>query len=544
MFGIDQQVQQTADAYRGKPQMLQQKYAQNQQLIDLLALQKLKSDKEAASRQMALSMGGKPPTIADQRESQVLDMTKKEVVDQQAGIMQQKMQQQQDAQKKLLQSAGAPQMPGQATPQPQQPPSAGLAGLPANNIAPKMMAGGGIVAFGGGGSTDKEKEQRERDRAAVTNTIEQLIAAGKDVLTAPGRGIAGAAESVITRPLRAAGVPLPYLPESFYGGDRESLTPYADKLARESAANQAINASRRLPADEATPAYAGAVARQAQARDEAQPPAPPPQAAPQGTGGGTPMGNAPGTVGFGIQSLIGTKTPEEAARENEARAAAAANFNPEERAGKQRMIDERSASYDRNKLARALMAMSGYSSPALAIAAGGGQAANDADQAMRERQRGENELIDIGPASRIAGTKAGESRFKDVLAGMAQGVDAAVKQAQVASAAADRQLAREGMDYNKAAQVMATLTGRITTAKKIIDDAYTKSVNGLFITGGRKPTNAEQQAIDTFETTRRLGLAELDALIGPQLLAAEKKMGIPSSNGFSIVGIRPNTPPK
>ena len=232
------------------------------------------------------------------------------------------MQQQQAAQQKLMQSAGAPQMPAQATPQPQQPPSAGLAGLAAPNI--QGMAGGGIVAFGDGGSTDKEKEQRERDRAAVTNTIEQLIAAGKDVLTAPGRGIAGAAESVITRPLRAAGVPLPYLPESFYGGDRESLTPYADKLARESAANQAINASRRLPADEATPAYAGAVARQAQARDEAQPPAPPPQAAPQGTGGGTPMGNAPGTVGFGIQSLIGTKTPEEAARENEARAAAAA----------------------------------------------------------------------------------------------------------------------------------------------------------------------------------------------------------------------------
>jgi hypothetical protein len=127
---------------------------------------------------------------------------------------------------------------------------------------------------------------------------------------------------------------------------------------------------------------------------------------------------------------------------------------------------------------------------------------------------------------------------------MAQGVDAAVKQAQVASAAADRQLTREGMDYNKAAQVMATLTGRITTAKKIIDDAYTKGVNGLFITGGRKPTNAEQQVIDTFETTRRLGLAELEALVGPQLLAAETKMGIPSTGGFSLVGVRPNTPPK
>ena len=151
MFGIDQQVQQTADAYRGKPEMLQQKYAQNQQLIDLLALQKLKSDKEEASRQIALQMGnqGKPQTIADQRESQVLDMTKKEVIDEQAGVMQNKMKQMQMAQQKLMQSAGAPQMPAQAAPQPQQPPAAGLAGLAAPNI--QGMAGGGIVAFDQGG---------------------------------------------------------------------------------------------------------------------------------------------------------------------------------------------------------------------------------------------------------------------------------------------------------------------------------------------------------------------------------------------------------
>ena len=158
MFGIDQQVQQTADAYRGKPQMLQQKYAQNQQLIDLLALQKLKSDKAEAARQMALSAGGKPPTIADQRESEALDNAKKEVVQEQAGVMQNKMQQAQAAQQKLLQSAGAPQMPGQATPQPQQPPAAGLAGLPAPNI--QGMAGGGIVAFDQGGTTGEEEARR------------------------------------------------------------------------------------------------------------------------------------------------------------------------------------------------------------------------------------------------------------------------------------------------------------------------------------------------------------------------------------------------
>ena len=540
MFGIDQQVQQTADAYRGKPQMLQQKYAQNQQLIDLLALQKLKSDKEEASRQMALSMQGKPPTIADQRESQVLDMTKKEVIDEQAGVMQNKMKQMQDAQRKVLQSAGAPPMPGQSTPQPQQPPSAGLAGLPAPNI--QGMAGGGIVAFEGGGSTDKEKEQREKDRAAATNTIEQLIAAGKDVLSAPVRGIAGAAESVITRPLRAAGVPLPYLPESFYGGDRESLTPYADKLARENAANQAINASRRLPADEATPAYAGAVARQAEARDQAQPPASPPRAAPQGTGGGAPMGNAPGTVGFGIQSLIGTKTPEEAARENEARAAAAANYNPVERAGKERLIQERSAEDRDAEFINGLIGMSGYTTNAGALAAGAAARQRTRNQALAARQKAEGELIDIGPASRMAGTKAGEARFKDVVAGMSQGVDAAVKQAQIASSAADRQLAREGLNANNAQNRYTGIQAQITRESARIDRLHKDSVSELSIRG-LKP-NEYKIALAEINATRDLGYQQIQNTFAPVMQKLESGMGISSANGFSLVGVRPNTPPK
>ena len=43
---IDQDVNARAAAYRGNPQALQQKYAASQQLIDLLALQKIKSMQE------------------------------------------------------------------------------------------------------------------------------------------------------------------------------------------------------------------------------------------------------------------------------------------------------------------------------------------------------------------------------------------------------------------------------------------------------------------------------------------------------------------
>ena len=340
MFGIDQQVQQTADAYRGKPQMLQQKYAQNQQLIDLLALQKLKSDKEEASRQMALSMGsqGKPPTIADQRESQVLDMTKKEVIDEQAGVMQNKMRQMQEAQKKVLQSAGAPPMPGQATPQPQQPPSAGLAGLPAPNI--QGMAGGGIVAFDQGGSTGEE---------------------------------------------------------------------------------------------EARQAYL----RQQQQRQQ-------PQQTPQAATQAAPRGG----MQSGLDALLAIR-PEEIYQRRREEAARDTNYNPVERAGKERIIQERSAADKDAELINFLLGGAGRSTNAGAIAAGGAAAQNTRNQALAARHRAEGQLIDIGPASRAAGLKAGETAYGHAMPGLVSGVKAGVDLAQVGEAAAGRQLRQDELSRIK-----------------------------------------------------------------------------------------------
>jgi hypothetical protein len=132
-YGIDATVQQKADAYRGNPAPLEQQYAQNQQLIDLLALQKIKSDKEAAARQMQMAMAQKqasqgiPSTIASQREQEVLEMTKQEMAQQATGVAQQQQQQQQKTMQQLLQS--------------------GIAQNAAPNVA--RMAGGGIVAFAG-----------------------------------------------------------------------------------------------------------------------------------------------------------------------------------------------------------------------------------------------------------------------------------------------------------------------------------------------------------------------------------------------------------
>jgi hypothetical protein len=151
--GINQDVQAKMDAYRGNPQALAQQYSQSQQLIDLLALQKLKSEKESAAREMQLKMGGGEgmPTVAESREKEVLDLTKQELAQQTAGTMQtQQAQQQKAAQEMVKQQA-------------QQPPiGQGLGGMPAPNIAPQAMAAGGIVAFQSGGEPEFEEfEQLE-----------------------------------------------------------------------------------------------------------------------------------------------------------------------------------------------------------------------------------------------------------------------------------------------------------------------------------------------------------------------------------------------
>jgi len=151
-MGISGDIQNRMDAYRGNPQALMQRYSQSQELVDLLALQKLKSEKEAAAREMQMQMESAGlPTVAQQREQEVTDLTKKEVA-QQAGLGgQMQAAKQQEAMKNLMQTAGAPKAPtGMPTPQPNQPPPArapGLPGLGAPNMMPqKAMAMGGIVA--------------------------------------------------------------------------------------------------------------------------------------------------------------------------------------------------------------------------------------------------------------------------------------------------------------------------------------------------------------------------------------------------------------
>lgn len=156
-MGIDQEIQRRMDAYRGNPQALQQRYQMSQQLLDLLALQKLKAEKDAVARQMQAQMQQQPGTVAQQMEQEMLGRTKQEMAQQVGGVLQQQARQQQQNMARMAQAAARPQGGlGSLAPQTAQP-------------APRM-AGGGIVAFAQGGMTSPKDQ---------INAIFSLLGEGK-----------------------------------------------------------------------------------------------------------------------------------------------------------------------------------------------------------------------------------------------------------------------------------------------------------------------------------------------------------------------------
>jgi hypothetical protein len=186
-MAIDQEIAQRVDAYRGNPQALQQRYAANQELLDLLALQRLKSEKDDAMRKVQMEMEQNPQTIKQQKESQLLEMTKQDLTNQTAGIMQ-------NAQKKQQKNMQRVAKQGSANPQQVQKMQAGLGALAQRQQqqgqAPMRMAAGGIVAFAEGGITQADIDayrrgggQSRRSRAKMTDEQIRAIlerAAGPD----------------------------------------------------------------------------------------------------------------------------------------------------------------------------------------------------------------------------------------------------------------------------------------------------------------------------------------------------------------------------
>lgn len=161
---IDQEVASRVQEFKGKPQELQQQYAASQQLIDLLALQKIKSMQEAAARQMQLQMaqqqaanGEASSTIAEQREKEVMDMTKQELAQQRGELAQQQEVEQKQAMQKLM--GGITNAQGAAS-----------------AMEPKAMAAGGIVAFDDGGPTNKDERYKRKEGESFEDFRARVLA--------------------------------------------------------------------------------------------------------------------------------------------------------------------------------------------------------------------------------------------------------------------------------------------------------------------------------------------------------------------------------
>ena len=169
-MAIDQEIAQRVDAYRGNPQALQQRYAANQELLDLLALQRLKSEKDDAMRKVQMEMEQNPQTIKQQKERQLLEMTKQDLTNQTAGIMQ-------NAQKKQQKNMQRVAKQGSANPQQVQKMQAGLGALAqrqqqqAPQQAPMRMAAGGIVAFAEGGEVTQADVDKYRAKYGQVQTM-------------------------------------------------------------------------------------------------------------------------------------------------------------------------------------------------------------------------------------------------------------------------------------------------------------------------------------------------------------------------------------
>ena len=158
MRGIDAQIKRRM---MQDPRRLQQNYKQSRDILDLIALQMIKSERDQKKKDMMLKMQSNPATIKQQMEQDLVRQTKDDLVKQTSGIMQLQNAQKNRNLQKLLASAGKGRRPPMAgiaqpfsrskpkTPTMANPLAVGLARAPAPNMQgmTRRAAQGGIIGF-------------------------------------------------------------------------------------------------------------------------------------------------------------------------------------------------------------------------------------------------------------------------------------------------------------------------------------------------------------------------------------------------------------
>lgn len=171
------------------------------------------------------------------------------------------------------------------------------------------MAEGGLVGYADGGELEAQRMSDREGIAqfgrAVWEQMKRSGAAIADVATLPARGVAGAYDTAVVRPLRAAGLDLGYLSPALVpdGANVDSMTPFYDQFRK---ADQQPeyglgNEGRRQPMAPS----AGIAA----AAPEATAPSPEiPQPAPTGRAGASVRTGTRGAAGLG--AVAGTGMPD------------------------------------------------------------------------------------------------------------------------------------------------------------------------------------------------------------------------------------------
>jgi len=168
---IDREINSRVNAYSSNPQALQKKYSMSKDLVDLLALQKIKKGMDEERRNIAMAMQTNPATIKQQREQEVFGRTAQDVAQQLGGVLQTAKNRQQMAQRR-----SAPQGLGALMPQQGQRPQ-----------QPQRMQAGGIVAFQEGnkvsaptalGDLPDKGVTQEQLREVARAQIQQLLEGG------------------------------------------------------------------------------------------------------------------------------------------------------------------------------------------------------------------------------------------------------------------------------------------------------------------------------------------------------------------------------
>ena len=140
MANIDSQINDRMNAYAGNPQALMQRYAQTQELVDLLALQQLKNDRAAATSAIQSAMQTDTNTYKGQLEQEAMQGARNDVLRSMAPGVQQRGQQMAQ-----MQNRAAVGMP-----------TTGLPSQPAPNM--RFAASGGIIGYQQGGGVKRFQE--------------------------------------------------------------------------------------------------------------------------------------------------------------------------------------------------------------------------------------------------------------------------------------------------------------------------------------------------------------------------------------------------